>query len=271
MKKITTEIARPCRIFMCYRDNTAAVANIFRQSMGADSLYEYGNIWYSDLEGFGNFIKDIPLLIHEAEWILFFVGNSFTRGFLDTDKETNTDNIAAKEMIAIEKERQMREKDGKSLKMLSINIDGAEFDENCAKDLRHLFRNEGILTNDSVDTYRGLNHIQFRSRTDRYMTFIRTHIAPYCALGPRNKMKSYEELLQSFRLFFSQASERCDMMERAGQDCIDNSNGDANTEVAYYTLMNCIDNVRASIETLQRIMARVQIEYEESISAKPKI
>ena len=182
MADIIIKKSRPCRIFMCYRGNTAAIANVFRQTMEDDSRNEYGNIWYSDLEGFGNFIKDIPELIHEAEWIIFFVGKTFTGGFLDEDKETNIDNVTAMELVAIEKERQIREKQGKTLNMLSINIDGASFDETCSKDLRHLFRNTGILEKDSVSSYRGLNQIPFRSRTDRYRPFIRTHIAPYCAI-----------------------------------------------------------------------------------------
>lgn len=177
------ESNRPCRIFLCYRGNSAAVANVFRQAMDDDPLYKYGNIWYSDLEGFGNFIRDIPELIHEAEWVIFFIGKTFTAGFLDEEKETNTDNVTAMEMVAIEKERQMREKQGQVLKMLSINIDGAAFDEDCSKDLRHLFRNAGILEKDSVSTYKGLNRIPFSSRTDRYLPFIKSHIAPYCSIG----------------------------------------------------------------------------------------
>ena len=218
--KNTIGINRPCRVFLCYRGNTAAIANMFRQTMVQDPDQTYGNIWYSDIEGFGNFIRDIPSLIHETEWVIFFVGETFTRGFLDAEEKTNTECITAKELVAIEKERQFRENNGKTLKMLSINIDGGKFDSICANDLRQLFKNEGILTDNSVESYVGLNLIPFNSRNDHYRKFIEERIAPYCALLPRHTMKTRKT--RQFKLGISYAGEQREFVRQV-YTCLCNS------------------------------------------------
>lgn len=256
MAVTTSSDIQSYRVFLCYKENTAAIANMFRQTMEADPKYEYGKIWYSDLEGYGNFIKDIPRLIEQAEWILFFIGEAFTSKFLDGDKETNINNVAAMEMVAIEKERQTREKDGKTLNMLSINIDGASFDETCAKDLRHLFRNAGILQEESVDTYRGLNHIPFQSRNDWYLPFIQSHIAPYCAVGQAKKPSDYlsniYEILSKLQEYIYQANEQCGIVE-GYVEMVSHSEKQV-YETYYLDLCKHVEDIRSTINTINSII-----------------
>lgn len=270
MAVTTSSDKQPYRIFMCYRGNTAAIANMFRQTMEADAQNEYGNIWYSDLEGFGNFIKDIPRLIEQAEWIIFFVGNTFTGGFLDNDKETNANNVTAMEMVAIKKERQTREKDGKHLNMLSINIDGASFDETCAKDLRHLFRNAGILQEESVDTYKGLNHIPFQSRNDRYLPFIHSHIAPYCALGktitPSQYTPSIDELLLELQKNIYLANRQCGLIEGYIAMGLQSCREDQISEAYYDELHKHVNQIRETFDTINGIISSVRVDFDAPTS-----
>ena len=171
---------RPCRIFLCYRRETAQTAITFKGIMDRDSSRKYGNIWYSNLEGVGNFILDIPELIEEAEWIVFFVGKAFTAGFLD-ENEINQDCVTAQELIAIEKERQKRKREGKPFHLMTVNVDGGCFDRQCAKDIKQLFLVAGILKDDSVAAYRGLNQNPYHSISTLPHDFIEEHVAPYCA------------------------------------------------------------------------------------------
>lgn len=172
---------RPCRIFLCYRRETAQTAITFKGIMDRDSSRKYGNIWYSNLEGVGNFILDIPELIGEAEWIIFFVGKAFTAGFLD-ENEINPDCVTAQELIWIEKERQKRKREGKPFHLMTVNVDGGCFDRQCAKDIKQLFLVAGILQDDSVAAYRGLNQNPYHSVSTLPHDFIEEHIAPYCTL-----------------------------------------------------------------------------------------
>ncbi len=172
---------RPCRIFLCYRRETAQTAITFKGIMDLDPTREYGNIWYSNLEGVGNFILDVPNLIGEAEWVIFFVGKAFTAGFLD-ENEINPDCVTAMELIAIEKERQKRKREGKPLKLMTVNVDGGCIDRQCGKDLKQLFLVAGILQDDSVAAYKGLNQNPYHSVSTLPHDFIEEHVAPYCAL-----------------------------------------------------------------------------------------
>lgn len=172
---------RPCRVFLCYRRETAQTAITFKGIMDKDLTHEYGNVWYSNLEGVGNFILDIPYLIGEAEWVIFFVGKAFTAGFLD-ENEINTDCVTARELIAIEKERQKRIGQGRPLRLMTVNVDGGYFDRQCEKDLKQLFLVAGILQGDSVAAYKGLNQNPYHSVSTLPHDFIEEHVAPYCAI-----------------------------------------------------------------------------------------
>ncbi len=183
MTQRITGIARPCRIFMCYRNNTAETANHFRSVMEHDKDRFYGNIWYSSRQYIGRLIQDLPDIMSEVEWVIFFVGKTFTGGFLDANEETNKRCITAQELIAIETERQKRQHEGKEeLKMLTINIDGARLDQTCELDLKHLFSNAKILKDDSVGAYTELLPNVYHSSLDDLFDFVEEHIAPSCAL-----------------------------------------------------------------------------------------
>ena len=175
--------ARPCRIFMCYRGNTAETANHFRSVMEHDRENSYGNIWYSSRQYSGRLIRDLPAIMSEAEWVIFFIGKTFTGGFIDENEETNKHCVTAHELIAIETERQKRQREGREeLRMLTINIDDAKLDRTCELDLKHLFSNAKILEDDSVGTYTELLPNVYNSSSDDLFDFVEEHIAPICAL-----------------------------------------------------------------------------------------
>lgn len=174
-------MTRPCRIFLCYRKETAQTAITFKGIMDLDPEHEYGNIWYSNLEGVGNFILDVPNLIGEAEWVIFFVGKSFTAGFLD-ENEINADCVTAQELICIEKERQKREREGRHIHLMTVNVDGGCFDRQCVKDIKQLFLVAGILQDDSVAAYKGINQNPYHSVSTLPHDFVEEHISPYCAI-----------------------------------------------------------------------------------------
>ena len=166
---------RPCRVFFCYRRNTAAIANFFYSVMIRDGN-DYGNIWYSDRVDEGNFYEDIPYLIREAEWIVFFVGETFTAGLLDEEFETKEHAITARELVEIERERKRRQKEGlEPFRMLCVQIDGNWMDESCERDLRHLFKN-AELKNSAPATYTKMNHFSFNTMEDDAFEAVEKHL-----------------------------------------------------------------------------------------------
>ena len=172
--------ARPCRIFMCYRRESAQTAIAFKDFMENCDGYQYGNIWCSYLESAGNFVSEIPELIGEAEWIIFFVGKNFTTGFLD-GYEINPDCVTAKELIAIEKARQKRKGTRNPLSFLMVNIDGGTLDKQCMADLMQLFLAAGIKRDDTKDAY-SIHQNHYHSAEVRPSAFIPEIIMPNCAI-----------------------------------------------------------------------------------------
>lgn len=175
--------ARPFRIFMCYRRNTAETANHFYSVMEHDQKNDYGKIFCASRQRIGWLKQDLPNILSNVEWVIFFIGSEFTINFLDKREETNPYCVAAAELIAIEKERQRRQNESLAeLNMLTINIDDAMLDRACALDLKHLFTNARILQDDSVGSYTELLPNVYNSSRDDLHDFIEEHIAPYCAL-----------------------------------------------------------------------------------------
>ena len=174
----------PGGIFLCYRKNTAQTALAFKDAMEQDQDYAYGSIWYSNLQPKGNYLQ-IEEQIKKSRMIIFFVGETFTGGFLDERYETRPKCVTARELVYIEKERQRREGTDNPLELVSINIDGHSLSEKqCETDLRHLFRNAGIFrSEDDVETYTALNVNPFDTTRDIARKYLKDYIASACALG----------------------------------------------------------------------------------------
>ena len=173
----------PGGIFLCYRKNTAQTALAFKDAMEQDQDYAYGSIWYSNLQPKGNYLQ-IEEQIKKSRMIIFFVGETFTGGFLDERYETRPKCVTARELVYIEKERQRREGTDYPLELMSINIDGHSLSEKqCETDLRHLFRNAGIFrSEDDVETYTALNVNPFDTTRDIARKYLKDYIASACAL-----------------------------------------------------------------------------------------
>ena len=176
-----TKSERPCRVFLCYRGNTAQYALNVKDAMESDGN-DYGKVLYSDLEPVGNFILDIRKHISEAEWVVFFIGEKFTSGFINESGTVNDGTVTAMELIEIEKERQRRASQGRELKFLSVNIDGECINADCVKDLKLLFLSANILREDSLEAYRGMNRNRYDSRTTSAISFVKEIIAPCCTI-----------------------------------------------------------------------------------------
>ena len=172
--------ARPCRIFMCCQENTVKTARAFEDFMEYDREYDYGTIRITSLKKAENDRFDEMEFIHKAEWIIFFVADYFTDGFLK-ESEINPACVTAKEIVAIESARQQRKDTKKPLRFLLVSIDGGCFDKKCGDDLRQLFRVAGLLEGADIEVYMGLRAILFNSTADYPTRFIDEHIKPYCA------------------------------------------------------------------------------------------
>ena len=82
--------------------------------------------------------------------------------------------------------------------------------------------------------------------------------------------QSYEEMISTLQDFISQAEEQCGVMESAGEDCVDNTEGDPAAEKANAKLQKCVANIRSTFEAIQGIIAALQAELEEIRAAANK-
>lgn len=82
--------------------------------------------------------------------------------------------------------------------------------------------------------------------------------------------QSYEEMISALQEFLSQAEEQCSVMETAGKDCVDNTDGDPAAEKSNAALQKCVGDIRATFETIQGIASALQEELEDIRTAAAK-
>ena len=251
----------PGGIFLCYRKNTAQTALAFKDAMEQDHEYAYGSIWYSNLQPKGNYLK-IEEQIHKSRMIIFFVGETFTGGFLDERYETRPKCVTARELVYIEKKKKKREGTDYPLELMSINIDGHSLSETqCETDLRHLFRNAGILrSEDDLETYTALNINPFDTTRDIARKYLKDYIAKACALKQKEPRFSKafvlaEENAKSGQILAGRKN------QQSGADIV-------NTTLAKYGDMPVGEFIARNGETWQRAETRLS-ERNSVISSAP--
>ena len=75
--------------------------------------------------------------------------------------------------------------------------------------------------------------------------------------------QSYEEMIQALQKFAAAAEEQCTVMQSAGQDCVDNTNGDPAAERSNGKLQKCVGDIRSALGSVQSIASALQQELEE--------
>ena len=82
--------------------------------------------------------------------------------------------------------------------------------------------------------------------------------------------QSYEEMICALQTYISQVEEQCGVMESAGNDCVDNTEGDPAAEKSNAKLQQCVGNIRSAIESIQAIVAALREELDEIREAAAK-
>lgn len=82
--------------------------------------------------------------------------------------------------------------------------------------------------------------------------------------------QSYEEMISTLQAFVAQIGEQCDVMESAGNDCVDNTDGDPAAEKSNARLKQCVGNIRTATEEVQGIILALQEELEDIRAAAAK-
>lgn len=75
--------------------------------------------------------------------------------------------------------------------------------------------------------------------------------------------QSYEEMISALQTYVSQVGEVCGVMESAGTDCVDNTDGDPAAAKSNEKLQKCVGKIRAATESIQGIIAALQQEIDE--------
>ena len=82
--------------------------------------------------------------------------------------------------------------------------------------------------------------------------------------------QSYEEMIQALQKFSSDTAEQCSVMESAGKDCVDNTEGDPAAEKSNGKLQRCVGNIRNALGDIQGIAAALQQELDDVRAAAAK-
>lgn len=75
--------------------------------------------------------------------------------------------------------------------------------------------------------------------------------------------QSYEEMISSLQTFITSVSDACGDMETAGNDCVDNTDGDPAAERSNAKLQQCVARFRGTLSTAQRVIVGLQEEIEK--------
>ncbi len=84
-------------------------------------------------------------------------------------------------------------------------------------------------------------------------------------------VESYEEMIRALQNFMSQVSENCQVMADAGQDCVDNTEGDPAAAKAAAKLQRCIGKIRGTFEQIQDIITALQRELDDILEANAAV
>ena len=75
--------------------------------------------------------------------------------------------------------------------------------------------------------------------------------------------QSYEEMIVALQSFMAETQEQCTVMISAGEDCVDNTDGDPAAEKASAKLSSCANNIMQSLEAIPSIIQALQEELEQ--------
>lgn len=75
--------------------------------------------------------------------------------------------------------------------------------------------------------------------------------------------QSYEEMISALQTYVSQVEDECGVMESAGNDCVDNTDGDPAASKSNGKLQQCVGKIRAATGSIQGIIAALQQELED--------
>lgn len=82
--------------------------------------------------------------------------------------------------------------------------------------------------------------------------------------------QSYEEVISALQSFINNVSDACDTMEAAGNDCVDNTDGDPAAEKSNAKLQECVSRFRGTLGTAQNVISAMQQELEAVRTAAAK-
>lgn len=82
--------------------------------------------------------------------------------------------------------------------------------------------------------------------------------------------QSYEEMISILQNYIAQVEEQCGVMEKAGEDCVDNTDNDPAAEQSNAKLQQCVSQIRSSEEAIQEVIVGLQQEMEEIREAAAK-
>ncbi len=88
--------------FICYRSSGKWVGAAILAAMEREKEWDYERVWYSQKQGAGNYVSDIPLLLGSAKNVIIVFVRGFTYDFFK-DGQFNENCVTAKELAAIDR------------------------------------------------------------------------------------------------------------------------------------------------------------------------
>lgn len=73
---------------------------------------------------------------------------------------------------------------------------------------------------------------------------------------------SYEEMVSILQKFIQEGSEACSLLEKAGEDAVDNTDGDPAATASSGKLQSCASKIRSEFEKIETIIVALQRQIE---------
>ena len=83
--------------------------------------------------------------------------------------------------------------------------------------------------------------------------------------------QAYQEMMETLETLMQQINETCDAMRSAAQDCVDNTEEDANAQTAASKIDKSVNVIAENTEKIQKAIKYLQEEIDKIIKTREKL
>ena len=74
--------------------------------------------------------------------------------------------------------------------------------------------------------------------------------------------QAYEEVISQLQKLVNDGEEQCNALSSAGEDCVDNTDGDPAAEKCSEKLQSCVSNIRTALSEIEEVIQKLQAQLD---------